>query len=126
MIHCPRCKIPLCRVEIDGVPVHECPDCGGQLVEEMRLKGLERRADPTWTEEQKDELCRQADQANDVRPVTCPNCHRGMRKSLFRNYAHLQVDQCPGCRAYWLDRAELDKVRILFQDSQIRYSRKKE
>lgn len=121
MPRCPKCDIPLCRLEIGGIPVHSCPDCGGELVEELRLKGLERHADPAWTDHQKDDLCRLADQSNDLRQVLCPRCSRVMRKSLFRGYAHLQVDQCPECRAYWLDRGELEKMQILFQEDQARY-----
>ena len=125
MPRCPKCNVPLCRIEMGGIPVHSCPDCGGELIEEMRLKGLERRPDPTWTDERRDELCRLADQSNDpLRTVLCPECGRIMRKRLFRGYAHLQVDQCPQCRAYWLDRGEREKMQILFEESRAWYSEK--
>jgi Zn-finger nucleic acid-binding protein len=117
MPQCPKCRIPLCRVEIRGVPVHTCGDCGGELIEELRLKAIERRGDPGWTESRKDELCRLADQSNDLDDVICPRCSRIMRKFLFRNYANLQVDQCPECKSYWLDAGEMEKMQILWHET---------
>lgn len=117
MPQCPKCRIPLCRVEIRGVPVHTCGDCGGELIEALRLKAIERRGDSNWTEGRKDELCRLADQSNDLDDVVCPRCSRIMRKFLFRNYANLQVDQCPECKSYWLDAGEMEKMQILWQET---------
>lgn len=116
MPKCPKCNIPLCRVEIQRVPVHTCPDCGGELVEDLRLKAIERRADPTWTEEQKDAFCRLADQSNDLGDILCPRCSRVMNKFLFRSYANLQVDQCSECHCYWLDAGEMEKMQIFYQE----------
>jgi Zn-finger nucleic acid-binding protein len=106
----------MCRIEVHRIPVHTCPDCGGELVEELRLKALQRRADPDWTEDQRNDFCRLADASNDLREVACPRCARVMRKFLFRNYANLQLDQCPECRIYWLDAGEMEKLQILHQD----------
>lgn len=121
MPKCPQCNVPLCRIEKQRVPVHTCPDCGGELIEQLRLKAVERRAEPDWTEPQKDDFCRLADASNNLAEVLCPRCGRYMRKFLFRNYAHLQVDQCPECRTYWLDAGEMEKMQILYQEMRQRY-----
>lgn len=116
MPRCPKCKIPLCRIEIQGVAVHTCPDCKGKLVEDARLKALERRGDPTWTEAQKDAFCELADRSNDLGRTICPRCGREMGKFLFRHYANLQVDKCSKCENYWLEAGELEKMQILYQE----------
>ena len=116
MPRCPKCKIPLCRIEIQGVAVHTCPDCKGELVEQMRLKALQRRADPAWTEAKKDALCELADRSNDLDETICPRCGRQMDKFLFRHYANLQVDQCRKCGDYWFDAGELEKMQILYHE----------
>ncbi|NIA21743.1 MAG: hypothetical protein GWP05_07225 [Anaerolineaceae bacterium] len=116
MPRCPKCKIPLCRIEIQGVAVHTCPDCKGELVEDARLKALERRGDPTWTEAQKDALCELADRSNDLNETICPRCGREMEKFLFRHYANLQVDKCRECGDYWFDVGELEKMQILYHE----------
>ena len=116
MPRCPKCKIPLCRIEIQGVAVHTCPDCKGELVEDQRLKALERRGDPAWTKAQKDALCELADRSNDLGEAICPRCGREMDKFLFRHYANLQVDQCRECGHYWFDAGELEKMQILHQE----------
>ncbi len=116
MPRCPKCKIPLCRIEIQRVAVHTCPDCKGELVEDQRLKALERRADPSWTEAQKDAFCELADRSNDLGETICPRCGRQMDKFLFRHYANLQVDQCRECGNYWFDAGELEKMQILYQE----------
>ena len=117
MPRCPKCGVPLCRVEIQGVPVHTCPDCRGELIEDLRLKAIERRGDPDWSDADKDAFCRLADQSNNLDEILCPRCSRIMRKFLFRNYANLQVDQCPECRCYWLDAGEMEKMQIFYQET---------
>lgn len=118
MPKCPKCAVPLCRIEIQGVPVHTCPDCKGELVEDIRLQALERRADPQWTDEQKDAFCELADRSNNLNPIVCPRCGRQMDKFLFRHYANLQVDHCRHCEVHWLDAGELEKMQILYEEDQ--------
>jgi len=122
MPKCPKCNVPLCRVENQGVPLHTCPDCGGELIEDLRLGAIERRGNPDWTETEKDAFCRLADQSNDLNEVLCPRCSRVMRKFLFRNYANLQVDQCPECRCYWLDAGEMEKMQILYGETRANFT----
>ena len=122
MPRCPKCGVPLCRVEIQGVPVHTCPDCRVELIEDLRLKAIERRGDPDWSDADKDAFCRLADQSNNLDEILCPRCSRIMRKFLFRNYANLQVDQCPECRCYWLDAGEMEKMQVLYQETRASFT----
>jgi len=42
MKSCPNCSVDLERATYEGVAVDVCPSCGGHLVNQPRLKGIQR------------------------------------------------------------------------------------
>ena len=90
----------------EGVRVHVCGRCSGVLVGHEELKLIVRRREV--------EIPRNGGLSavpGPEREQVCPACAVTMRKRRYRDA--VTVDQCPGCRAVWLDRGELEDLQLL-------------
>lgn len=114
---CPTCKIPLCRIDYEGLPVHTCPDCGGTLVPAPRLASIQDRRVIEWTDERRREAVAEANLADRPEPIRCPLCSLRMGKRLIAfGKAGLRLDVCDDCEATWFDRGELELAQVFQED----------
>jgi len=117
---CPRCRTPLREITYEGVHIHTCPGCGGELLtgDEMALIASARVVSFPETL-----LARHADHEpvvgvptdENYHELPCPQCRTPMQ---LINYAHdsgVHVDRCGRCGTIWLDRGELGKIQILME-----------
>ena len=113
---CPVCRdVPLVRVAYEGFPVFKCPDCKGYLVEQRRVRSIERARGHGTEElvrEAKEE--RQAD-SQEVR--LCPRCHQRMQKRALPAPASCRVDVCESCRMVWFDGGELARLQLWYEST---------
>lgn len=112
---CPVCVAELENLTYEGFPVMRCPGCGGYLLREARLKGIQRRRQyPAEAFQRAIDASPGVDTDSVLR---CPLCRRAMRKERTRFGVHFQVDMCSGCGAVWLDAGELERLQMHFEQS---------
>ncbi len=116
MRKCPKCDVPLTRVDYEGFPVMHCAECKGYLVPLDRLESI-KRAPRTSQEQLKEEASSEfaGDHSGSIR---CPRCHAPMEKERVDNpVLTLYLDRCEQCRLVWLDGGELALVQLAYETS---------
>lgn len=104
---CPRCNTPLEAAQSDGAGLHECPRCGGVFVPKDVLAELLTRAELSGPFA---EPARRPVLALDqVRYVSCPQCHSSMNRMNFGRVSGVIVDICKP-HGTWFDGGELTRV----------------
>ena len=111
---CPRTRTPLKKVSVGKVPVYISEACGGVLFENQMLKSFEcpndkrGKALATHLSQFHSEL------ADLKERVSCPLCIDTVMLRRFYSPLHaVEIDECPGCGAIWLDTGELEKLQSL-------------
>lgn len=116
MLRCPACEIPLCGMTYEGVTIQRCPDCGGCLVEDQRLRIIQDRRDRTWAAEDEGRLAAEVAASDRLGPVRCPRCLMPMKKTLAgKGEDVFHLDHCGPCGAVWLDRGELELLQVRWE-----------
>jgi len=111
MKSCPNCSVNLGRTVYEGVAVEVCPSCGGHLVSQARLTGIQRNP-ATPAEQLKAEA--ESFVGSTAHPVTCPACSRAMKKERTKQPVLIEFDVCPSCQAVWLDPGELAMLQLAY------------
>jgi Zn-finger nucleic acid-binding protein len=107
MLKCPKCKIPLCRVQYEGVPVDLCPDGHGRIIEVRRAEQIVKRLAAQGDAIQKDtvETLLDAVGPDAHEPIRCPKCLNPMEKAEVLQF---HMDYCPPCGLMWCDPGKLE------------------
>lgn len=107
---CPRCRVPLCTMVVEDIPLRGCDQCRGLFlshVDEARAAEDERRAALIRFDRE-----RAADAMRDRDPITylrCPLCDGPMARQNYEKVSGIIVDRCPA-HGLWLDPGELARV----------------
>ena len=123
MLKCPKCQVPLCRIDYEGAPIHVCPQCRGAVVAEGDLSRIREHRRLWRSEQEKHATIALALEADSLARLACPQCQMAMAK--FRvpvGDAALHVDRCPACRTLWFDSGELDVIRAQYAKAAEAYS----
>lgn len=109
---CPSCKMILCRIDYEGVPICTCPECKGEFVDLNRLRLIESRQVEKFgeTAATRSEIAGVGTQRG--KQLICPRCGSLMAKKRYRA-TDVIVDYCKSCHGIWLDDQELEKIQIL-------------
>lgn len=111
-MNCPKCEHLLARVRYAGVNVLQCDQCGGHLVENHRVKTIERRVDKDLNALMAEIVAVEGlDTAHKVR---CPRCRARMVKKEIRAQRKFRIDECRNCDLVWLDGGELAEIQFAF------------
>jgi membrane associated rhomboid family serine protease/Zn-finger nucleic acid-binding protein len=105
MPDCPRCGIPLGRVDSPAGLVYGCARCQGRdlAVPVLRQAGA--------TDEFLKMVVAEGHRPNAAQRLDCPHCQRPMAAITVQAQGHeLNVDYCPVCNAVWFDGGEIKSV----------------
>jgi Zn-finger nucleic acid-binding protein len=106
------------EVALDGVLIDRCDTCGGVWLDDGEAEALAKK-DPTPQDELKMvklKLLRQWKTGGvDPKEVerTCPRCDKNMQRVNYKDIPGLQVERCPSHCGMYLDKGELEKVRLI-------------
>jgi len=107
---CPRCRQALSTETIGSVEVETCAACGGMLLAHGLLDRIAEPLDGSLEFSTLDDESFQHDDT--YGPTDCPRCpdHQRMKKVEFNIYTGIILDYCDGCRTFWLDGEELNRI----------------
>jgi len=106
---CPICKVdlkPSDLGEFGFVVVDRCPKCSGMWLDKTEL---DRVDDSVWINAE--ELAFR--DAKSSRKIDCPKCRVALSALSPEEDAELEIDRCPTCHGFWLDKGELDHVKAV-------------
>lgn len=119
-MHCPIDGNPLTPMQYEGVTVHTCTSCGGELVPGDQLAHIVRVREQRFDEQARAVLASfkplpgiPNDDAD--RALHCPACENTMQVVNYSNDSGVIIDRCPACASVWLDRDELEHLQILME-----------
>ncbi|MBF7074451.1 zf-TFIIB domain-containing protein [Glaciecola sp. MH2013] len=113
-MECPRSKTPLKKINVGKVPVYVSEQCGGVFLESSTLSLFE-----CPTSERGQALVNHLSQFHDDTldlscRISCPSCADTVMLRRYHSPLHVvEIDECPGCGAIWLDTGELSKLQSL-------------
>jgi Zn-finger nucleic acid-binding protein len=117
-IDCPKCHARMEQVDVDGVVVDRCPDCGGLFLdpwEKEFLLALKERAERVDTHTQAE------GRRTDVQArITCPRDQGVMVHIHDIEQAHVGMERCSVCGAVFLDAGELKDLTKVTLGEKIR------
>ena len=118
---CTTCEVPLCRIDHEGTPMEVCPECGGNFVDAMRFKGMERRQARVRPGPEEQAIADQPE-ATPGLPRRCSKCLAPMVQVPVRlGGGVVQLGYCRDCDAIWFDRGGLKRAQVLARkDHQLR------
>jgi len=123
---CPRCKVPLVKVQYEGVEVEQCSFCKGYLLRSGVLERMISRNEVAFSSEeiQKARVWRDSQRGplkdRDHFPdIKCPYCQSPMGKGIHSMLTQVVIDHCSNdsCGAIWCDGGELESIQMLILDA---------
>lgn len=111
---CPACFNNLSEKQVGSVKVDVCEHgCGGIWFDAFELQQVDEEGEDAG-------VALLGIRGGEPEPVTlgrkrqCPRCE-GVKlyRRRFNPRVKVEVDECPGCGGYWLDRGELAQIRTL-------------
>ena len=108
-MQCPRCQKELSRTTAEGVELDRCVTCRGVFLEHGELN---RVAEPTAGDLEYSTVHAESFRHGDsFGPAHCPRCSGSeMKKVEFNVHSGIILDYCEGCRGFWLDGQELERI----------------
>ncbi|RMG17051.1 MAG: hypothetical protein D6731_04755 [Planctomycetota bacterium] len=116
---CAACHGSMEEVEVDGVTIDRCTACGGVWLDDGEAEELAQAAseDENPLLAQKLRVLREWKVAEaEPAPVVdrrCPRCDEAMQRVHYKGTPGLLVERCPRHCGLYLDKGELEKVRLL-------------
>ena len=105
---CPRCpQEPMIILELRGVEIDYCPECGGIWLDEGELELLLEDRDEKGNVLQSLAVARHITEES----RKCPVCTKVMEKVVCGSgEKKVLIDRCPKYHGLWFDKGELDDV----------------
>ena len=109
---CPSCKVEMEQRKYEGVTVDRCSQCEGVWLDYGELRLIATIRERKFTEEELDAAMKADSRRTEESPVLCPKCDRPMEK---RESYDTVVDMCPQRHGIWLDKGELERIQIRWE-----------
>jgi len=103
---CPRCSLPLKKVQTPGRTLWACDGCGGRAITLELLRH-------TFTSESINPLWLHAIRGEGTKAGPCPSCRNPMIDVQLSENAKVDVDVCRICHMVWFDAHEMDSLAAL-------------
>lgn len=105
---CPKCRVDMLAVELDGIEIDHCLDCLGTWLDHGEIEMIAHRvgADSSALSRLLDDAAKKSE--TDRR---CPRCQRQMLEVLVTVAREAtSLDRCPRGHGYWFDRGEIGQL----------------
>ena len=101
---CPACRKPMIAMELEGIEIDHCLDCGGTWLDAGEIEAITERAGVNA--DRLADTVKQA-KAGERGRRRCPRCRRRMRIIRLDEPAGLELDRCPLEHGLWFDQGEM-------------------
>jgi len=117
---CPQCAWSLQEITYENVPVHTCPNCGGEFVAGDALAAIVQIREQTFPADLQETLAAAepfagVPESRKQRALNCPACDNPMSVINYCGDSGVFVDRCTACNGLWLDQDELEQIQVLME-----------
>ena len=124
---CPRCASLLDDTFYEGVPIRNCPGCGGRLVDAAHVDRILLRREIEFSPALIAKAARFREEflthpvkprrveARETAELTCPSCGYRLATRPYSYQYFIPVDKCLACGQVWFDADELEILQILVE-----------
>jgi Zn-finger nucleic acid-binding protein len=120
---CPRCRVPLQPVQLEGVSVHACATCHGTRFEGTRL-GVVLEAMSAKLLETLDLDMRLERAGASADRLACSACGREMAHDDYCSAGLALFDRCEPCTLLWVDAESLGTMALMWARMDAQQSRR--
>lgn len=115
---CPRCKLPLEKVDYEGVETDMCNNCWGFWLDSGELEEVLSRRELEFTEGEREQILALTSpyESGPAAPAACPVCGEVMERVSYEGSTPLSIDVCKS-HGLWLDTGEIKKVQAIAEKS---------
>lgn len=112
---CPACGNQMTEITVESIKVDVCMHgCGGIWFDRFELQRMDEGHESAG-EMLLDIEVNEATRVDPSARRKCPKCRDMiMMRHFFSMKREIEVDECPGCTGFWVDRGELWKIREQF------------
>jgi len=119
-MNCPNCRKQLRSIRYEGIEIETCDDCGGEWLDADELGKIVRLREVKFDAEERRAIAESTTytgvRLEDVdRDLVCPKCGATTDPLNYGGGSGIILDRCTGCRGFWLDAGELEKVQMLIE-----------
>ncbi len=124
MRKCPVDDFTLAQESYEGVAVDVCPHCGGVWLDAGELEVVQNaqasdfRDVPTLTDVESVKAAEAMGRAAEETPRNCVVCNSGLEQKEYAYASQVMIDQCPKGHGIWLDKNELARLEMFFEDEE--------
>jgi Zn-finger nucleic acid-binding protein len=112
-MRCPACGVAMAQRSFGPVDVDVCP-CGGLFFDWAELGKVDEPHEGFGAALEA-ALARNARKRRTA-PLRCTKCNTAMREHRYENVPGVWIDECYGCRGFFLDAGELCAIRNVLGD----------
>lgn len=111
-MNCPSCEHALRQMEIAGLTLDRCPQCGGYWLDDGELSALARRLSGLKPVSEWDarSILRLPVPPHKNPQRRCPRCRVILNNFNYCYNSNILLDRCPRCRGIWADAGELPAI----------------
>lgn len=104
---CPECGSPLVALELNGVEIDYCPECGGTWLDKGELAFIAQLAGvkPGGMTKALYETA-----ASGPGKGRCPRCNARLKAVVIRGDTDINLDRCPRGHGLYFDKGEMQAV----------------
>ena len=124
MRKCPVDDFTLAQETYEGVAVDVCPHCHGVWLDAGELEAVQNaqasdfRDVPTSGAMDSVRAAEAMSRAAEETPRSCVVCNSGLEQKEYAFASQVMVDNCPKGHGMWLDKNELARLEMFFEDEQ--------
>ena len=126
-INCPKCKVQMKKINLNGAKTDECPKCGGIWVDNFEEKQVTAMKPEVFTMEDVENFRKNyttQGKVEDVKYYKCPRCDNFMWRKNYMHYSGIVVDKCKNCGTFF-DKGELEKAVEFIEKGGVEYEKTK-
>ena len=123
MRQCPVDDFTLKQESYEGVAIDVCPHCSGVWLDAGELEALQNTQDSDFREVTTSDLdqvraAEEMGRAQSEDPRSCVVCNAGLVKKEYAFTSQVIIDNCPNGHGMWLDKGELSRLEMFFENEQ--------
>lgn len=123
MRKCPVDDFTLAQETYEGVTIDVCPHCSGVWLDSDELDSIQsaQASDFRDVPTSAMDTVRAAEDMAKARsedPRNCVTCNAGLEQKEYAFASQVIIDQCPNGHGIWLDKDELARLEMFFEDQE--------
>jgi Zn-finger nucleic acid-binding protein len=117
---CPNCQNVLRTLNYEGIAIETCDQCKGEWLDSAEIGKIVRIREVRFDPDERRAIAESTTIKGVVlaavdRDLKCPKCGEATDAINYGGDTGIVIDRCTGCRGFWLDDGELEKIQMVIE-----------